>query len=141
MVLSYVSPPTYTVSFLFRRILIPYDGSDNSRRALDIAIDFAKRYGSRLVVLIVEEAGIDTEKLIKFVKELALREGVKIDIKTRKPNIYSSIANEILREIIEGGYDLVILGARGNTINEDLLIGSTALATIINAPISVMVVR
>ncbi|HIQ55927.1 MAG TPA: universal stress protein [Pyrodictium sp.] len=139
--MGYVSPPTYTVSFLFRRILIPYDGSDNSRRALDIAIDFAKRYGSKLVVLIVEEAGIDTEKLTKFVKELASREGVKIDVKTRKPNIYSSIANEILREIIEGGYDLVILGARGNTINEELLIGSTALATIINAPISVMVVR
>ncbi|HIP66024.1 MAG TPA: universal stress protein [Pyrodictium sp.] len=139
--MDYVSPPTYTVSFLFRRILIPYDGSDNSRRALDIAIDFAKRYGSKLVVLIVEEAGIDTEKLTKFVKELASREGVKIDVKTRKPNIYSSIANEILREIIEGGYDLVILGARGNTINEELLIGSTALATIINAPISVMVVR
>jgi len=139
--LGYVSPPTYAVSFLFRKILIPYDGSDNSRRALDIGIDFAKRYGSRLVVLIVEEAGIDIEKLIKFVKELASREGVEIDVKTRKPNVYSSTANEILREIIEGGYDLVILGARGNTINEDLLIGSIALATIINAPISVMVVR
>ncbi|NPA05108.1 MAG: universal stress protein [Crenarchaeota archaeon] len=137
----YTPEPMYTISFLFRRILVPFDGSEHSKRALEVAIDFAKRYGSKITVLYVQETPEAGKGIEDYVRRLAERSGVELELKIRKPNPYSSVANEVIREVTEGGYDIVIMGARGNTLNEDLLIGSVALALIVNAPVSVMVVR
>ena len=35
---------------MFARLLVAYDGSDNSRRALEVAADLAVRCGARLQV-------------------------------------------------------------------------------------------
>jgi len=134
--------PTYAVSFLFRRILVPVDGSENSLRALDVALDFAQRYGSRVTVLHVATGSADVESLKKTVERRAQEKGVDIDFRVRvfNPQI-SSVANEILAEIISGGYDLVIMGARGSTTNEDIILGSTALSIVVNSASSIMVIR
>jgi nucleotide-binding universal stress UspA family protein len=134
--------PMYTVSFLFRRILVPVDGSENSLRALNVALDFAQRYGSRITVLHVATGSTDVEALRKNVEKRAQEKGVDIEFKTRvfNPQI-SSVANEILSEIIGGGYDLVIMGARGSTTNEDIILGSTALSVVVNSAASVMIIR
>ena len=134
--------PTYTVSFLFRRILVPIDGSENSLRALSVALDFAQRYGSRVTVLHVAAGSTDIDALRKTVEEKAQEKGVDVEFKVRvfNPQV-SSIANEILNEIIGSGYDLVIMGARGSTTNEDIILGSTVLSVIVNSAVSVMVIR
>ncbi len=139
--LEFKLEPMYTVSFLFRRILVPVDGSENSLRALNVALDFAQRYGSRVTVLHVA-AGGDIEALKRTIEQRAQEKGVDIDFKVRvfNPQI-SSIANEILSEIISGGYDLVIMGARGSTTNEDVILGSTALSVVVNSASSVMIIR
>ena len=134
--------PMYSVSFLFRRILVPVDGSDASLRALDVALDFAQRYGSKVTALHVAGVGADVDALRKRVEEKAGEKGVPVEFKVRVFNPQtSSVANEIVSEIIEGGYDLVILGARGSTTNEELMIGSTALSVVVNGATSVMIVR
>ncbi len=140
--MSYVPEPTYRVSFLFRRILVPIDGSENSLRALDVAVDFAKRYGSKLTVLYVVEPGSDVTPVKSMVEKRLAETHVNYEFKARRysPST-SSVANEIIQEVVEGGYDLVILGARGNTVNEELMIGSTVLSVLVNAPASVMVIR
>ena len=139
---SYVPEPTYRVSFLFRKILVPIDGSENSLRALDVAVDFAKRYGSKLTVLYVVEQGVDVASVKSLVEKRLAETHVNYEFKARQYSpTTSSIANEIIQEIVEGGYDLVVMGARGNTVNEDLMIGSTVLSVLVNAPASVMVVR
>ena len=134
--------PTYTVSFLFRRILVPIDGSENSLRALSVALDFAQRYGSRVTVLHVAAGSTDIDALRKTVEEKAQEKGVDVEFRVRvfNPQV-SSIANEILNEIIGGGYDLVIMGARGSTTNEDIILGSTVLSVMVNSAVSVMVIR
>lgn len=134
--------PTYTVSFLFRRILVPIDGSENSLRALSVALDFAQRYGSRVTVLHVAAGSTDIDALRKTVEEKAQEKGVDVEFKVRvfNPQV-SSIANEILNEIIGSGYDLVIMGARGSTTNEDIILGSTVLSVMVNSAVSVMVIR
>ena len=134
--------PTYRVSFLFRRVLVPVDGSESSLRALDVALDFARRYGSRVTVLHIHAPGDDASPVVNAIRRRIEASGLNVVVKTReyKPQA-SSVASEILSEIIEGGYDLVILGARGNTANEDLMIGSVALSVVINSATSVMVVR
>jgi nucleotide-binding universal stress UspA family protein len=40
---------------MFRKILVANDGSEGARKALDIAIDVAKRYGAELHEISVEE--------------------------------------------------------------------------------------
>ncbi|ALL01715.1 universal stress protein [Pyrodictium delaneyi] len=134
--------PTYRISFLFRRILVPVDGSESSLRALDIALDFAQRYGSRVTVLHVHAPGEDPKPIENAIRKRIEGRGLNVTIKTReyKPHA-SSIASEILSEVVEGGYDLIVLGARGSTANEDLMIGSVALSIVVNSATSVMVVR
>ena len=140
--MGYIPEPTYRISYLFRRILVPVDGSENSFRALEVALDFAKRYGSKVTVLHVAEGGIDTSKIRSSVEERARKAGLSVEFKVRRYSpATSSVANEIVQEVVEGGYDLVVMGARGSTANEDLLVGSTVLAVLVNAPTSIMVVR
>jgi len=139
---SYVREPTYEVSFLFRRILAPTDGSASSLKALDIAIDFAKRYGSRVTAFIVDDGSIDVEDIKNKISAKAQRTGIDIKIKVEKINKdYESTPTKIIWEAIEGDYDLIIIAARGRTASEDIIIGSTALSTIVNTPISVLVIR
>jgi nucleotide-binding universal stress UspA family protein len=140
--MSYYREPTYLISFMFRRILVPIDGSASSLKALDIALDFAKRYGSKLTALIVNDKTINVEEVSGEISSRARKSGIEVVLKikeVRNPN--ESVVSKVLEEISEGSYDLVILGARGRTLSEDLLIGSTALSVIINSPISCLVVR
>ncbi len=142
MAVEFALEPSYKVSFLFRRILVPVDGSEGSLRALDVAIDFAQRYGSRITVLHVLAGSADVEELRKKVEERAQDKGVYVDFKLRTFNpATSSIANEIIREILDGGYDLVIMSARGSTTNEDLIVGSNVLSVVVNSATSVMIIR
>jgi nucleotide-binding universal stress UspA family protein len=53
----------------------------------------------------------------------------------------SSIVNEILKLAAEEEYDAVIVGSKGNSMNEARLIGSTALSLVLEFPATVIVVR
>lgn len=139
--MSYVWPPTYEISFMFRKVLAPVDGSAYSMKALDVAVDFAKRYGSRVTALIVDDGSIDVEEVRKKVEEKARSAGVKVEVKVIEKGGGCSASSKIVRESLEGDYDLIIIAARGKTQVEDILIGSTALSTIVNTTISVLLIR
>ncbi len=141
--MSYYPEPTYVVSYLFRKILIPIDGSAMSYKALEVGLDFASRYGSRIKVLIVEDSSIpDVSEVMKRVTEISNRRGISIDVKVKKPNYPdTSVATAIVEELLEEHYDLVILTARGRTLNPDLVLGSIALSVIVNSNTSVFLIR
>jgi len=63
------------------------------------------------------------------------------NLKIRYLTNETSTSNEILQEINEGNYDAVIMGARGLTINPDIITGSVTIAVIANAPVTVITVR
>ncbi len=131
--------PSYKISFWFRKLLVPVDGSELSVKALELALDFNMRYGSEVVVLNVCSAC--TEEEVKGVIEKKLKRKLPFNVKVRRPSYDSSVANEILQEINEGSYDAVIMGARGLTSNPDIVTGSVALSVVANAPITVILVR
>ncbi len=141
--MSYYPEPTYVMSYLFRRILIPIDGSAMSYKALEVGLDFASRYGSKIRVLIIEDSSIpDINEVKKRVTEISSRRGISIEIKTKKPNYPdTSVATAIVEELFEEHYDLVILTARGRTLNPDLVIGSVALSVLINSNTSIFLIR
>lgn len=141
--MSYYPEPTYVVSYLFRRILIPVDGSSVSYKALEVGLDFASRYGSKLTVLVVENPSTpNVDEIKKKVSEVAGKRGVSVEIKVRKPNYPdSSVATTIVEELLEEHYDLVLITARGRTLNPDLNLGSVALSIVVNSNTSVFLIR
>lgn len=140
--MTYYREPTYVISFMFRRILVPVDGSANSLKALDIALDFAKRYGSKVTTLIVDDGKLNVNDIAAEVSDRGRRAGIELSVKVKEVrNAGESVVSKVIDEISEGSYDLVIIGARGRTVSEQLLIGSTALSVIINSPVSCLVVR
>ncbi len=140
--MTYVREPMYELSFRFRRILVPVDGSELSLRALELALDLARRYGSRITVLHVKPTGASEKQVLDKVKERIENKGIPVSIKVREINpVKESIAKKILDELAEESYDIVVLGARGLTVSEELNIGSTALAVAINSTTTTIIVR
>ncbi len=142
IIVTYIREPTYEVSYFFRRILLPFDGSAASTRALKIALDFAKRYGSKITAFIVNDSSLSINEVRKKLEGEASGAGIDMDIKIVDLDRNSqSTATKIIEEAIEGNYDLIIIAARGRTVSEEIVIGSTALSIIVNVPISVLLVR
>jgi len=143
--LEYKPSPRYVVSLWFRKILVPVDGSGLSMKAIDLAIDFAKRYGSKITALYVTPEN-DSDEKADIVKKKILEKqgssGVNIEFKIRKISFpESSIAKEIIDEATDGLYDAVIIGAKGMSGGEEFPIGSVATAVAILAPCTVILVR
>lgn len=136
--------PTYRISYKFRRVLVPVDGSESSMLALEFALDMAMRYGSRVTVLFAcpgNEREL-AESVRKNVIERAAKYNVIVDLKVMPFEVSTgSPASVVVKEALEGGYDAVVLGARGRTVSEELLIGSVALAVVAHVPSTVILVR
>ncbi len=141
--MRYREAPTYEISFMFRRILVPIDGSENSLKALDLAIDLAKHYGSSIVVVHAKPKNMESrvDPLEKARKRVE-KSGAEVSFKILEYDVNeSSTVNAILNEIVEGNYDLVVMGARGLTLSTEISIGSKALAIASNSPVTVIIVR
>ncbi len=140
---AYREAPTYEISFLYRKILVPVDGSESSLRALDLAIDLARHYGSKITVLYVKTKGYKPSfNPLERAKNRIEEKGLSAEYKEKEVDpAIESTAKGILDELAEGGYDMIVLGARGRTISSELTIGSKALTIAINAPVTVVIVR
>jgi len=140
---------------LFKNILIPTDGSPASLRALDLAIEFSMRDGSRLTLLyvifppamrnanvVLEEMRKCGESILDMAESkcrsygLAAKKLLKVADSNR-----SSPAYEIVKEAINGRYDCVILGSRGYAGELGILLGSVAISVAISVPCTTIIVR
>jgi universal stress protein A len=136
--------------FKLRRILVPVDFSDCSKKALQYAIPFAKQFGADLMLLsvvppnppIAEMGPVDVVSIDDARKELeALRGivGVTVSVhsvlRTGEPHV------EIIRAAAELAIDLIILSTHGRTGVARVLMGSTAEKVVRFAGCPVLVVR
>ncbi len=141
--MAYKEAPTYEISFMFRKIIVPVDGSENSLKALDLAVDLAKHYGSHITVVFVKPKNykLDFDPIEKAKKRIEGR-GVDVEFKTLEFDpAENSTAGTLLEEISDGNYDLVVMGARGRTLSSELTIGSKAISIASNSPVTVIIVR
>lgn len=138
-----VESPSYVVSFYYRKILVPIDGSESSMKALHVATDFAYRYGSKVVVAYAKPKGCEpVEDPIAKARERLKEVPVNIAYKYLEYDpVNESPQAVILREIVNEGYDLIILGARGRTVLGEINVGSVPLSLVANAPVSLFIVR
>ena len=113
---------------MFNKILCPTDGSDHSNKALDLAIDLAKKYDSRLVILHVPHRSENIDALQQFaeieglaqhvnteIQRLQSRDG-KIDLATVSAFQDSGISPRLLVEVGQHILD----GAKGHAERKGL---------------------
>lgn len=144
---------------MFSRILVGLDGSEYSMKALDFAIDIAKRYQSQLVLVHVvmrqiyainpPEAGIlagtaivrelETEGRAILVKgeETAKAHGVPVEARLRQ----GVPAEELLHAAADEKADLIVLGSRGLSQVKAFLLGSVSDKVSHHAKCPTLIVR
>jgi nucleotide-binding universal stress UspA family protein len=128
-----VKPITYD------RILVPTSGYNHAQRALDIAIQFEKKFHGRITSMYVgPEAEAEKAKLILEPEKLhASSQGTQIEAVFKTGNVVDNIVNTAK----EGNYTLIIIGSTERPSYYTVLLGSTADEIVKRAPCDVLVVR
>lgn len=127
------------------RVLVPVDGSDNSWRALEHAVD---HYDSAdVTVLHVIEPATDSKRetkkkqraadLLERAKEIAAdsETTVQTDTRTGEP------AETIVEYATDSDVDVIVMGSRGRSGLSRLLLGSVAEYVVRRSPTPVAVIR
>ena len=133
----------------FRRILCAVDFSRDSLEAFRAAVELARLRSGAVHVLHVIEAQLPgsgeviielTQKANAAMAELIASAPSK-DLALSSEVTSGDAAIEIVDQAKEWRADLVVLGARGVILIEDIVVGGTAEGVTRGAPCSVLVVR
>ena len=137
---------------MYKNIVLAYDGSKFSNKALQEAISLAKSSGGSLLILSVvditdefeaEAPGLTdkmTEKLLRSAQK-ALEKAVAAKVKA-KVEVHVGDAYEMIVETArKKKADIIVMGSHGRTGLTRLLMGSVTSRVIGHAPCSVIVVR
>jgi nucleotide-binding universal stress UspA family protein len=117
-----------------RRIVVGYDGSDASRRALDAAADLVG-YGSTLAVVTVQTGEVGRGAASEARARLLNRH-----VEARYHEPAGEPAEQLVETATELGADLVVVGRRNRGPLRALL-GSVSSRVVRRAPCDVLVVR
>ena len=141
-------------AYRFRRLLVPVDGSDGSRKALDCALSLAEAMGCEVTALAVEgrlpayaasvgeveEVKREKDEFFSNVLEQARVAGTERGVELETCLIGGHAAEVITHYAKAHDHDLIVIGHRGHFLG-DYLLGSTADRVAHHAHCPVMVVR
>ena len=128
---------------VIQKILLGYDGSEDSEKAASLAADLAAKYGAGVIVchafghMPMTTKPSEVRRMINPVVERFNKNGIstQISLPDEMP------AEGILNAAEESGADLIILGCRGRGTFANLLVGSTTERVLRFAKVPVLVVR
>lgn len=138
---------------MFRNILVAVDGSAHAVRALEEAIDLARSEEGRLTLITVVtrpviwpsayQAAVTDDELEDTAQALVdeAAERVPDEISTATLVRVGRPADEIIRRANEGGYDLIVMGARGRGAATSFLLGSVSHGVLNQSPAAVLIVH
>jgi len=141
------------MSFMaFKKILVPYDNSVNSKRALNKAFELASIAGSTVIIVNVIAYHNAMAKIVEPYKETiighvkkfldeAKKDAIKKNIKTEEIFFYGNPSEEIMNLMKKKKFDLVVMGRRGTTKLTGPSLGSVSNALVQHSKIPVMVVE
>lgn len=155
---------------MFEKILVPLDGSEHSLRALEIAVQMAKKFGGKLTLVHVYSVSVSpvlmpepttltpprvpvmTAAEVSKVAEATRKAGASIlaggekRVRAEGVQVETTLkeghtVQEITKTAKEGEFDLIVMGARGVSKIRELLLGSVSDGVIRNAPCPVLVTK
>lgn len=141
---------------MFDRILVGFDGSAHSRRAIQVASEIAGRFQSTLTIATVRppvrnESETRLEALVPIsadgrtlatlldeMRALALARGARV---VEPVTLRGEVLDSLLEYLSRNPQDLVVVGSRGLTPGRRLLLGSVSAGLVNSAHCPVLVVR
>ncbi len=155
---------------MFEKILVPLDGSDHSVRALEKAVQIAKKFSGKVTlihaysvsmqpIILPEPTTLSSPTIpiltaaeISRVVEAARATGERIlkdgEARAKAEGVVvealiveGHAVQEIVRTAKEGNFDLIVMGARGVSHIRGLLLGSVSDGVIHHALCPVLVVK
>jgi nucleotide-binding universal stress UspA family protein len=146
-----------TAQLGYKRILVGYDGSNNSDRALVRAIALAKGQGAALRILVavntvlpvyspisttVPESAID--QIIQDGKDALAKamNKAKLELDDVSGVLQDGhAADELIGYASENGIDLIVLGRRGVSAMERFLLGGVSSSVVSHSKCDVLIVK
>lgn len=148
---------------MYRRVLVPLDGSATSARGLREATGLAKAQGARLRLLhVIDERflvsataaegympditrlmaslRVEGRKALDEAAKAALRQGVKVDTSLVESR-GATVSDVILHEARKWRADLIVMGTHGRRGINRMLLGSDAERVLRSAPVPLLLVR
>lgn len=137
-----------------KKILVAYDGSPGSQKALEWAVMLAGTHKSDVVVAAVvkppefsptidevDEFYIDGEKHFRPLLDKAVEYGENLGVSIQSIILRGHPAESIVRHAHDRRFDLIVMGTRGIGGFKNLIIGSVAQKVVTYAKTPVLVVK
>jgi nucleotide-binding universal stress UspA family protein len=138
---------------MFGKILVAFDGSKPSEKALDTAIELAKKFDSVIhlvsVITLPDYAVLKNEVTEvqeeegKFYQELQNKaiESRKSEVEIKPVIIYGHPTDRILDYAKSKNFDLVVVGSRGLSTTKRFFLGSVSDKVSHFSPCPILIVR
>jgi nucleotide-binding universal stress UspA family protein len=139
---------------MFHKIIVAIDGSEHSHRALEVGKDLANRYEATVWLVHVFPHTSDLLGYDEYEKLVARREGAGQAVLDEAHRLLGTINFPVHEELLEGppaeaiinvaevrGVDLIIMGTRGLSSLQGLLLGSVSHRVMHHAHCPVMLIR
>ena len=136
-----------------KKILVPLDGSKNSFRGLDQAIDLARQCQATLTGLyVVPLPPPQTDYQIKDIEKYFLKNAAKFMANAKKRSaqkgilfydkiVYGDEGPKITKFAKDKKFDLIVIGSRGHSGLKELFLGSTSNYVLHKASMPVLIVK
>jgi len=137
-----------------KKILVPVDFSDNSKKILDSAGDIAGKFGAALSVVFVVQSFDDYSgffvphmPVAKFEEEMVQGAEQKMDSFLESYTgieakvLIGDVGEEVVRYAEEIGIDMIIMGTHGYKGLEKVMFGSVAEKVVKTAPCPVLTIN
>jgi nucleotide-binding universal stress UspA family protein len=136
------------------KVLVATDGSEQSMKAVQKALEMAQKEGAQVTLMSVAyyskddfddmppniQDKLEAQAAAALNKAKSVFEAQKIPMEAvLEAGVVP--ANNILKRAQEGNYELILIGSAGLTGIKRALMGSTAAKVVAQAPCSVMVIR
>ena len=142
---------------MFHKVLVATGGSPWSEKAVQFAIEMAKDYSLRIVILhvitdappyFIAEAGASVDQVLEGSEEAgreilaeAVRHAEAAGVQCETELAWGRVPEVVCRVAQDRECDLIVVGSRGLTGFKRLMLGSISNAVAAKAPCPVMVVK
>jgi nucleotide-binding universal stress UspA family protein len=138
------------------KILVPVDGSENSKRAFLQALSLAKSTGAKVTAVhvietpptvyvesqkllnsLLEKYRAESAKVLDVFEELAKKQGATVEAVAME----GDPASKIVGYADKGGFDMIVMGSRGLGRFKEMMLGSVSSKVLHHAKCSVLIVK
>ena len=126
---------------MYKRVLVPVDGSTISDRALDEAINLTKGHPVEMKIVFIGRDEENSREILEVAMAKAASAGLQSESGLLAKFEVEGIADVILQEAKDWAADLIVMGTHGRRGMAHMFLGSVAEGVIRASPVPVLAVR